>query len=42
MLLKFEIYCLLLDFMTLVALFAYQHPQPFFYRGNLLHMQNAL
>lgn len=30
MLLKWEIYCPLLDFMTLVALFAYQHPEPFF------------
>lgn len=30
MLLKWEIYHPLLDFRTLVALLAYQHPQPFF------------
>lgn len=30
MLLNREIYWPLLDFMTLVALLAYQHPQPFF------------
>lgn len=42
MLLKWEIYCPLLDFMTLVALLVYQQPQPFFFNhGNLLHMQNT-
>lgn len=36
MLLKWEIYWPLLDFMTLVALFAYQHPQLFFFFYTLV------